>query len=84
MSMKTIAVYFHRDGGKLRLRQCQSTCYPFEYNKNANLCSKIELTKNFNQWAQDIKEAHLPEETVMNNRLNEAKRILANPVAIKR
>lgn len=78
--MKTIVVYFHRAG--LRVRNCESTAYPLDYDKNANQKPGPQAEANFNNWAAEIKEANMPAETVMNNRLAEAKRLLENNTKI--
>lgn len=78
---KTIAVYYHRPGVGLRIRNCQSTVYPLDYNKNANKKPGIRATENFNEWALDLKESLMPAEIIMNNRLEEAKKLLNKKTA---
>lgn len=74
MLNNTIVVYFHRAG--LRIRNCTSTAYPLGYDKNANQKPGPQFEENFNRWTAEIKEANMPAETIMNNRLAEAKRLL--------
>jgi hypothetical protein len=55
----------------------QSTVYPFGYDKNgAGNRNTRRFTKGFNNWASDLREALLPENEIMEVRLNEAKRLL--------
>lgn len=75
---KTIVVYHHRNNAGLRVRYCSDTVYPLDYDKNANQRPGSKFEENFNAWAAEIKEATMPAETVMNNRLREAKQLLTN------
>jgi hypothetical protein len=55
----------------------KSTAYPFGYDKNgAGNRNTKRFTKGFNEWADDLREALMPENQVMEVRLNEAKRLL--------
>jgi len=55
----------------------QSTVYPFGYDYNgARNRNTRRFTKGFNNWANDLREALLPENEIMEVRLNEAKRLL--------
>lgn len=74
--MKTIVVYYHRKDGGLRVRNCTHTAYPLDYDKNTNQKPGPGVTKNFNRWAEDIKEAVHPSEKVANRLLEEAKELV--------
>jgi hypothetical protein len=67
-------VYYHSFG--LRVRYCKPAVYPLAYDKNANSRPNYKCAENFNKWALDLKEALLPAEIIMENRLNEAKKLL--------
>lgn len=55
----------------------KSTVYPYGYDKNGSLSRNSKrFTKGFNRWAQEIREATLPAESIMNNVLKEAKQLI--------
>ena len=78
---KTIVVYYHRAG--LRIRNCDHTIWPYEYDKNTNQRPSHEATRNFNEWASDVKEALLPTQTIAEKRLKELKSLL-NTVTVNK
>lgn len=54
--------------------QVQRTVYPFGYNKNvASDRNHKKFTVAFNRWAQYIREATLPTESIMNDLVKQAK-----------
>lgn len=82
MHKNSIVVYYHRAG--LRIRNCQSTVYPLSYDKNGNHHPGAQFAENFRQWVEEIKEANMPAEIVMSNRLEEAKKLLGNNVTVNK